>query len=319
MAVPDRAAAYDRLAAEEHRPSDPETSPIRRHNAWVKGRLISRFCPPRARVFDCACGTGFDVRFWKLKQPVEFLFADLSFQSLRRCYAEFLTVESPCRARFLGGDVFACRIDDFIPPDVAWDIASCQFALQYAFGSEALARNAVRNLCARLAGGGYVIITVPAADQILLRLRQGKFGNSRFSLERRFSLDDVGEFGAEYVFYMEQSVDSCPEYLVRTDVLMRLFEECDCELVESMSLNQTKRGHGGERELPPCGSDFLSLYSYFVFKKRGCDKRPPVSFCPEPESELFDVVDVCTGEVRREKWLGRQTPSERRRRHMIGQ
>jgi mRNA (guanine-N7-)-methyltransferase len=110
-------------------------------NIWVKSVLIDRFCPQlNATVCDLGCGKGGDVPKWKLKDPNEWLFGDISFESLKRAYEKYKSMKSPSRAFFLGGDVFTCSIEQWIPKDIWWHITSCQFALHYTFKDEGTAR-----------------------------------------------------------------------------------------------------------------------------------------------------------------------------------
>lgn len=47
------------------------------------------------------------------------------------------------------------------------DLVSCQFALHYAFESEARARMMLQNIATRLKPGGYFIGTIPDANLIV--------------------------------------------------------------------------------------------------------------------------------------------------------
>lgn len=239
------ARAYDGIARGMQTMRDRQHSPtihLRHFNNWIKSVLIERFCPqPNATIFDLACGKGGDISKWKLKNPNEWLFADISFESLKRAYERYRMTSSPSRAIFLGGDCFACSVERWIPKELEWHIASCQFALHYAFKDEALARNAVANLCARLVPGGYVLLTVPNACRIVKLLREApgaRVENSLFFIERHFDLENIPMFGAEYVFYLVKSVDECAEYLVHPDVLESIFAENRCQLVETMDFHR---------------------------------------------------------------------------------
>jgi mRNA (guanine-N7-)-methyltransferase len=317
------ARAYDELAIDLKSVSERQLYPtihLRQFNNWLKSVLIDRFCPqPNATVCELACGKGGDIPKWKLKDPNEWLFGDISFESLKRAYEKYKSVKSPSRAFFLGGDIFACNIEQWIPRDLWWHIASCQFSLHYAFKDEGVARSAVTNLCARLIPGGYILITIPNACRIVKLLRQApgpRISNSLFFLERNFDLDAIPIFGAEYVFYLVESVDRCAEYLVHPGVLESLFLENGCQLVETMEFHKYYhdalsyypkakflfsdlliRVGESNADMTQDEWDVISLYSYFVFRRPG---TPPVM--PDkakwrvPKGDTFEIINVDTGE-----------------------
>ena len=121
---------------------------LRQFNNWIKAILVQKYCPePYAAILDVACGRGGDIPKWKRKNPNQFVFGDISIDSLKEAYKKYRAVKCACRAFFLGGDIFGCRVKDFIPENMRFHISSCQFALHYSFRDEEYATNAVRNLC----------------------------------------------------------------------------------------------------------------------------------------------------------------------------
>ena len=127
---------------------------LRQFNNWIKSVLIDRFCPsPNATVFDCACGKGGDIPKWKLKEPNEFVFGDISIDSLQYAYIKYQSVQSKCRSFFIGGDTFSCDLSKLIPNDIKFHISSCQFAFHYCFRTEQLARSAPCSLAQQAVKG----------------------------------------------------------------------------------------------------------------------------------------------------------------------
>ncbi|KAH0787961.1 mRNA capping enzyme, large subunit family protein [Histomonas meleagridis] len=287
----------------------------------MKSVLIDQYCPKYASIFDCACGKGGDIPKWKRKDPNEFVFGDISFDSLKRAYEKYKKVERSCNALFYSGDIFSCRMTDILPQDIRFHISSCQFAFHYAFRDETTARSAISNLCDRLHPGGYVLLTIPNACRIVKLLRQypdqRQIGNSLYYIERHFDLDDIPIFGAEYVFNLVESVDNCAEYLVHPQVMASLFHEQKCELIETMPFQDyyhvcmTSFPHmkklfsellmrlGMENaEMTEEEWQVISLYSYYVFRKSG--NLPPTharSKMKEQKSDTFQIQNVETGEI----------------------
>jgi mRNA (guanine-N7-)-methyltransferase len=322
------AEAYDRIAESGRTIQDREASQIihlRHFSNWIKSCLIDRFCPaPNACVFDCSCGKGGDIPKWKLKKVRTYVFGDISFSSLKRAYEKFRKIDTNCTATFLGGDIFSCHLAEHIPPSLFFHVSSCQFALHYAFRDESLARNAISNLCERLLPGGHVLITIPNACRIVHRLRAAApaegFGNSVFEIRRDFELDNIPMFGAGYVFNILEAVDDCTEYLVHPAVLIALFQEFQCSLIETMEFHKyysdslvnfpqakalfsllLERSNRGEAHaaMTPDEWEAVSLYSYFVFRKegiaRGMDQADPGRRRKPPGK--FVIKNVETGEL----------------------
>ena len=93
------------------------------------------------------------------------------------------------------------------PPCGAFDVVSCQFAWHYCFVSEERARQAIRNIAARLRPGGTFVGTTPDSNRLVKRWREsetpGVFANavSRAALSDPASVDGEmrGAFGHECV------------------------------------------------------------------------------------------------------------------------
>ena len=118
---------------------------------------------------------------------------------------------------------------------------SCQFALHYAWGTEASALQALRNAADVLRPGGAIVLTFPDAERIVELLfkvvespdehhysrRDGstvtyRVGGPRHHLEFRTELPfldfiesfQTQPFGHQYTYYQQGAVLGVPEYLV---------------------------------------------------------------------------------------------------------
>ncbi|KAA3486773.1 mRNA cap guanine-N7 methyltransferase 1 isoform X2 [Gossypium australe] len=76
-------------------------------------------------------------------------------------------------ARLICGDCFEVRLDRVLADDAPFDICSCQFAMHYSWSTEARARRALANVSALLRPGGTFIGTMPDANVIVKKLREG--------------------------------------------------------------------------------------------------------------------------------------------------
>lgn len=152
------------------------------------------------------------------------------------------------RARFFIGDV--ARV---APQDLPWQqVVSIQFALQYAFGSEADARSFLRNSLSRLCSGGMVIaVTLDAASvaSVAKAARRCSDGNYvvenslyrvTFADEESAQMAAAAEarFGLRYHFALSGEGIGCDEYVVPEGLLKQLFSELDVHDVASVPFSQ---------------------------------------------------------------------------------
>lgn len=318
---------YNANAALKLKPKTEKTSKIPMlsfHNNWVKSALVQRCCPNRYPcILDLACGKGGDLLKLMQKEPDSVVFADISLESLKVAYDRYRKKGKPFEVAFIHGDCFSCKLRDLIPR-FRFHYAHCMFAIHYSFKSEEYARQAIHNLCDLLYSGAQVVLTTVDADSLLEMFKahrdSRKVENSVFSIERNFELDDVPDFGAEYIFNLVESVDCCPEYLVKPRVIIDLFEENRMELIETktfpdfqkdvmsderaperrlyMRLSKMK-GSGGT-EMNKEEFEVFSLYRYYIFVKPGTLPRHP-RYDRRRLSRRFMVQNAQTGEIHEER------------------
>ena len=294
------AKGYDDVATKlgartiEERKKSP-TIHLRFFNNWIKSYLIDKYCPNNPIIFDCACGKGGDIPKYRLKNPKYVIFGDISeesFHAVREKIPKDRRETYKWASTFIIGDIFGCNILETLIPGVQFDISSCQMALHYAFGSPDNARQSIENLTHQLQPGGYILITTLNACRIVKQFLDVKdqkgIANSLFSMEREFDLDDIPPFGAKYYFELEQSVAHIPEFLVHPKVLIELFKEKNCELIEMCPFHDfyhksvQSRGKpfqlflellnktGLENaDMTPEEWNIIDLYSFYVFQKHG--------------------------------------------------
>ena len=229
-----------------------KTLHLRTYNNLVKSYLIDKYCPKDgASVLDLASGKGGDIPKWRLKEPSYFTFADVSKNSLVECFKKFRSkLSGTADARFIFGDSFGVRIKRLIP-ERSYHIASCQFALHYAFESYEKAYQAISNLSSQLLPGGFVIITTVNCFKLVEAFRKKDreaangtqeerrtIKNPIFMATRHFEIDDIPAFGAAYIFKLEESVDTVKEYLIHPTVLDDLFSIHGMKRVETKDFHE---------------------------------------------------------------------------------
>ncbi|RYR70172.1 hypothetical protein Ahy_A03g016681 isoform A [Arachis hypogaea] len=240
-----------------------EASPIihlKKLNNWIKSVLIQLYTRRGDAVLDLACGKGGDLIKWDKAKIGYYVGIDIAEGSIKDCRTRYngdadhhqRRKKFSFPARLLCGDCYEIRLDKVLADDAPFDICSCQFALHYSWSTEARARRALANVSALLRPGGIFIGTMPDANVIIKKLRQGcwcptnlsaitvlteglAFGNSVYWIrfDEEFSdkkFKSSSPFGIKYTFHLEDAVD-CPEWIVPFQVFQKLAEEYDFELV----------------------------------------------------------------------------------------
>ena len=110
----------------------------------------------------------------------DMLFQGMHFQGMHR-------PGMPFGATFMAGDFCAASIIERLPASMAttrFQLASCQFAMHYAFDSEARASALLANAAGRLElEHGIFVATIPDANVLVRRLRASsslEFGNGLY-------------------------------------------------------------------------------------------------------------------------------------------
>jgi len=243
------ASAYDSLRdAGKSGRTQSSILHLRNFNNWVKATLIQEYAPkPTRRLLDLACGKLGDLSKWRLAGVERYCGVDISATGIADARVRFNdTVKSDGRtlAKLVRADIgcvdlTAAGVFAAAPGEETFDAISIQFALHYLFATEQRALAFFRNIAGRLAPGGVFLGTTTDADVLVRRLRDvlgGRdpaevaptWGNEHYTVaftpdgaRRQYGLADC-PYGCEYVFYLADSVDRVPEYLVPWPLLVRL-------------------------------------------------------------------------------------------------
>ncbi|PWA34076.1 mRNA capping enzyme family protein [Artemisia annua] len=297
----------DHYSARKNRTlEEREASPIihlKKLNNWIKSVLIQLYAKRGDAVLDLACGKGGDLIKWDKANIGYYVGIDEAEGSIEDCRTRYNGVPShryrkrfAFPARLYCGSCFDVRLDQALADDAPFDICSCQFAMHYAWSTEARARTALANVSSLLRPGGIFIGTMPDADVIVKRLKSADglaFANSvyRIQFDNEFpeeKFKSSSPFGIQYTFHLEDAID-CPEWIVPFQAFKSLAEEYDLELVfvknshdfvqeymKNPKYIELMRRHGamgdGNRDQSTLSLDeweVAYLYLSYVFRKRG--------------------------------------------------
>uniref|UniRef100_A0AC35U015 mRNA cap guanine-N7 methyltransferase n=1 Tax=Rhabditophanes sp. KR3021 TaxID=114890 RepID=A0AC35U015_9BILA len=236
---------------------------LRNFNNFIKSSVIQEFVSKlkeesfEGKFLDLCCGKGGDLKKWKMAGAKSVVMTDIAEVSLTQCVQRYQETEGKNRnpryptfeISVIHADSSLVRLNDFIPEEKKpFDLASCQFALHYAFETEAKARQMIQNATENLKEGGYFVGTIPNANLILSLLRKEKklffenkvckvtyLGEETNMKSEEENLKDLMEtniplFGSKIDWRLDDVVN-CPEYLVHIPLLTKLMEECGMELV----------------------------------------------------------------------------------------
>jgi mRNA (guanine-N7-)-methyltransferase len=305
---------------------------MRSFNNWVKSVLINLHTRPGARVLDLCCGKGGDLNKWAKVAISEYVACDTAAVSVLQAAERYNSMDAATfRPTLLVGDCFDVRLSDHLPEDTTFDVVSCQFAMHYAFESEARARRMLLNVTERLRPGGFFIGTTTDANVLVRKLRAVdglSIHNEVFKIdlderfrEKKFARAAGAQYGIRYAFTLDSNVEDCPEYLVHFPALEELAREYELELVllsnfHSFFTEFNSDKYAEFREL--CGRmgvldgdmsldewDAVYLYTAFAFKKIGdasvgtptADPTRRRRWDPVDESEIVMMsrrADDCT-------------------------
>ena len=175
------------------------------------------------------------------------------------------------------------------------------FCLHYAFESDDKIRGMLRNIAGSLRRGGRFIGTIPSSDIIYENIKDNdtrEFGNSLYkvsfpSAEGSRTLPTDGAWrpawGWKYSFFLKESVEDVPEYVVPWEAFRaiagefgltleykRNFEdiwndeekdEIMSDLSERMGVKEKTRDRSGQRLVQGEEWDACKLYLGFAFRK----------------------------------------------------
>lgn len=207
---------------------------LRSFNNWVKSTLIDKY-GKNGRTIDFAGGRGGDLLKYIRSGTSELLLIDLSNESLRIARERYDNLSDKGNMNKL--ETLHGNIGNDLRQDIVRvfgnnpvDIVSIQFALQYIPESWDNLYNALDNMDYLLKSGGYVIMTIPNAELIRRRLTEStEIGNELYRIYG--FTEGTDDRPPSYTFYLEDSIDNIPEYILDLQELINGVNELGWELI----------------------------------------------------------------------------------------
>lgn len=207
---------------------------LRSFNNWVKSTLIDKY-GKSGRAIDFAGGRGGDLLKYIRSGTSELLLIDLSNESLRIARERYDNLSDKGNMNKL--ETLRGNIGNDLRQDIVRvfgnnpvDIVSIQFALQYIPESWDNLYNALDNMDYLLKSGGYVIMTIPNAELIRRRLTEStEIGNELYRIYG--FTEGTDDRPPSYTFYLEDSIDNIPEYILDLQELINGVNELGWELI----------------------------------------------------------------------------------------
>ena len=268
-----------------HRPrseSSPQLLEVRKFHNLVKSVLIARACEASrqsggagSRYLDLCCGNGGDIGKLKFHDIHEYIGIEFANQAAERALQRL--EQSPLQGDVITLNAFSISCGEMLSNMRKFDIASCQFALHYAFKTEYTARTLVQNVAHALRVGGSFICTVPDADFLArsMKLLGRRISDKNHTIHFDTStLADDGSFrpfGSKYTFSLAGAVDALDEYIVHESTLAGLCEDCGMELLESRSFadyESTERDSDLWNRTGAAFHDISRLYRTYHFRMK---------------------------------------------------
>ncbi|KAL6942268.1 mRNA cap guanine-N7 methyltransferase [Hanseniaspora vineae] len=230
---------------------------LKNFNNAIKYMLIHKFTKPGNVVLELACGKGGDIRKYASCNISQLIGIDISEESIREASRRYQKMRNsiPYEVVFITGDCFGESLGPTVEPFPACrfpcDAVSVQFALHYAFETEAKAKTMMLNVTKSLKIGGYFFGTIPDSEFIRYKLNKFpkdreeiKWGNSVYRIKfanNEYLKNDYefpSPFGQMYTFYLKDAIDNIPEYVIPFETLRSLADEFGLELRLKKGFNE---------------------------------------------------------------------------------
>lgn len=240
----------------KHRPrseTSGELVQIRSFHNYVKARLIGDAALAAAgapiRFLDMCCGNGGDISKLTHHNIEHYFGIDIAPDAVERACDRLKEAQIPGDA--ITFNAFSATAGNMLHNLKRFDIVSCQFAIHYAFASEATARRFVQNVAFALREGGRFIGTLPHAEHLKKsrELLGKRFGDQHHSVAFLTGDTTFDDFGTAYKFTFKGAVNDLEEYVVKPDVLERLCNDCGLRLVEWKTFAEFAREKSPDNQL----------------------------------------------------------------------
>lgn len=301
---------------------------LRNFNNAIKYILLGNYFHPQkdkpSVILDLCCGKGGDLNKCEFVSVDQYVGIDISDASVKEAFSRYMQNKARFipqneeakrnrdsrrynfEACFATGDCFSSNIPDILEPNFPGiidnlfpvDCVSMQFAMHYAFETEAKVRTMLTNVTKSLRPGGTFIGTIPSSDFIRDKIvkrefvSERKFGNDLYSVTFQNDPPDDGvfrpPFGHKYTYYLKDAIDEVPEYVVPFEYfrlmcedyglilkykksfidifnqeIPKYFTKLNKNLIQGMKRSDGKYGaEGSEKEA-------VGFYIGFVFEKLG--------------------------------------------------
>lgn len=256
---------------------------MRGYHNWIKSIIIYTYCSPlfenknsekrRSSVLDLGCGKGGDLLKWYHARVGDYVGTDPDFHGIYSPVDSALSRYNEMKKKFPDfGKITWIQADSSVPLNVKaqetkiqnmtqenkdliektfknkkFDVISSQFAIHYLFDSKESITSLIENINNYLKIGGYIILTLFDAKQIIEKLgNKNTFtsyytddnGNRKkfFEVIKKFEgdiKDDIGLAIDVHMAWIMEENKYRTEYLVTEKLLTNTMKKAGCRLVES--------------------------------------------------------------------------------------
>lgn len=302
---------------------------MRDYHNWIKSIIIYTYCTPfkeyknsqehRTSILDIGCGQGGDILKWYHAKVAEYVGIDTDYYGIYSSTNGALSRYNEFKRKFPNfGKVTWIQADGSallnsknqtskIPTmsqenkelidktfnKKKFDIFSAQFSIHYLFDTKESIKNLIENIKNHLKLGGFIILTLFDAKQIIEKLGDKDVFTSFYTDDdgnRKKFFEIVKKFDGKYSDKEGQSIDVhiswimeenkyITEYLVSEKLLTNTMEEAGCRLVESdlfsnlYFLNQPYFTNVIEHEENPKNYKFYKNVAEYYGDLKGVDKE----------------------------------------------
>jgi len=256
---------------------------MRGYHNWIKSIIIYTYCSPlfenknsekrRSSVLDLGCGKGGDLLKWYHARVGDYVGTDPDFHGIYSPVDSALSRYNEMKKKFPDfGKITWIQADSSVPLNVKaqetkiqnmtqenkdliektfknkkFDVISSQFTIHYLFDSKESITSLIENINTYLKIGGYIILTLFDAKQIIEKLgNKNTFtsyytddnGNRKkfFEVIKKFEgdiKDDIGLAIDVHMAWIMEENKYRTEYLVTEKLLTNTMKKAGCRLVET--------------------------------------------------------------------------------------
>ena len=252
-------------------------------------------------IVDFCGGRGGDLAKFVHCNAADVAIIDVSEKSLLEAMDRYNKMDRlPFALKLVHADCTLPNLLQNARMDHGYDIASCQFALHYAFSNAASLDNLLANVSDSLRPGGVFIGTILDGNKVVKRMKKANplfpacpkdtvtsVGNSLYKLSFTLSgYPSIYRFGMRYYFQLQDAVNNIPEYLVHFPTLIQfaakhglalipeatapfkifLRDAVNPSVASKMSIDNTTDGL--KKTLSKDELEIVHLYMTFAFVKR---------------------------------------------------